>query len=157
MADVAAATPVIWWPTNEMEIALFWIGFTDQAEVALLVAQLGDELTNFLDYSVEEIKSLKKAMAEVTPATNRVFIGMARSKLLKTMVHWAKDFDRIDEDPTLDSLNALQFLAELRTAAERVFANSSSQVREPARRRHPQESLSLKRLGLHGNRPFSLN
>jgi hypothetical protein len=59
-------------------------------------------------------------MAEVTPATNRVFFGMARSKLLKTMDHWAQDFDRIDEAPTLDSLDAPQFLAELRTAAERA-------------------------------------
>jgi hypothetical protein len=41
MAAVAAAAPVVW-PSNEMEIALFWIGFTDQAEVTLLVAQLGD-------------------------------------------------------------------------------------------------------------------
>jgi hypothetical protein len=70
MAAVAAAAPVVW-PSNEMEIALFWIGFTDQAEVTLLIDQLGDELTNFLDYSVEEIKSLEKTMAEVTPATHR--------------------------------------------------------------------------------------
>ena len=119
MAAVAAAAPVVW-PSNEMEIALFWIGFTDQAEVTLLIDQLGDELTNFLDYSVEEIKSLEKAMAEVTPATNRVFFGMARSKLLKNMVHWAKDFDRIDEAPTLDDLDAPLFLGELRTAAERA-------------------------------------
>jgi hypothetical protein len=102
---------------------------------------------------VEEIKSLEKAMAEVTPATNRVFFGMACSKLLKTMVHWAKDFDCIEETPTLDALNAPQFLAELRL----VFANSSSPVWKLARRRHPQESLSLKSLGLHRNRPFSLN
>ena len=119
MAAVAAAAPVVW-PSNEMEIALFWIGFTDQAEVTLLIDQLGDELTNFLDYSVEEIKSLEKTMAEVTPATHRVFFGMARSKLLKNMVHWAKDFDRIDEAPTLDDLDAPLFLGELRTAAERA-------------------------------------
>jgi hypothetical protein len=80
---------------------LDWI--TDQAEVALLVTQLGDELTNFLDYSVEEIKSLQEKL------------------LVKTMVHWAKDFDRIDKTPTLDDLNApQQFLAKLRTAAERA-------------------------------------
>ena len=52
MAAVAAAAPVVW-PSNKMEIALFWIGFTDQAEVALLVAQLGNELTNFLDLNVQ--------------------------------------------------------------------------------------------------------
>jgi hypothetical protein len=99
MAAIAAASPVVW-PTNEMEISLFWIGFTDQAQVAVLVAQLGNETTNFPDYSVEEIKSLQKAMAEVTPATNCVFFGMACLKLLKIMVHWAKDFDCIDENPS---------------------------------------------------------
>ena len=115
----AAVAPAVW-PSNEMEMALFWIGFTDQAQVTLIVDQLGDDLSNFLDYSVEEITSLEKAMAEVTPATNRVFFGMARSKLLKTMVHWAKDFDRINEIPTLDDLDAPLFLGELRTAAERA-------------------------------------
>jgi hypothetical protein len=104
----------------------------------------------------QEIKSLKKAMEEVTPATNRVFFGMARSKLLKTMVHmhWAKDFDCIDEAPTLDDLKTPKFLA--RRPNKLVFANSSLPAQKPARRRHPQESLSLKRLGLHGgNKPFS--
>jgi hypothetical protein len=36
------------------------------------------------------------------------------------MVHWAKDFDRIDEPPTLDSLDAPHFLGELRVAGERA-------------------------------------
>ena len=48
----SAVAPAVW-PSNEMEMALFWIGFTDQAQVTLIVAQLGDDLSNFLDDSVE--------------------------------------------------------------------------------------------------------
>ena len=44
----AAVAPAVW-PSNETEMALFWIGFTDQAQVTLIVDQLGDNLSNFLD------------------------------------------------------------------------------------------------------------
>jgi hypothetical protein len=95
MVAVAAAAPVVW-PSNEMEI-----GFTNQAEVTLSPNSAMNSLTSWT--TVWKKSSL-------TPATNCVFFGMACSKLLKNMVHWAKDFNRIDEAPTLDDLDAPLFL-----------------------------------------------
>jgi hypothetical protein len=120
-----------------MEVALFWIGFRNQDEVTRILAQLGTNVPDLLDYTTEDISALEKSMAGLTPTRDRIHFGMLRTAQLKALVHWAKDFDRINEIPSLDHLHDRGFFRlELRTADKRarirreLASGSESRARE---------------------------
>ena len=99
-------------PVTQFKQALAWIGFEDKGQHARVVGELGNDLTNFLRYTASEIDSLAKSMAGLPPAS-RVHFGLARTKLLKSMLSWAQDSDRIDEIPSMDGYDQAGFLEAL--------------------------------------------
>jgi hypothetical protein len=106
-------------PATPIEQALIWIGFNDEATRARILQELGDDLIDFLRYSEKELTSLETAMAS-RPAATRVVFGLARSKLLRAIIHWAKDRDRVNELPSLVGHNEVTFREELLRSEERA-------------------------------------
>jgi len=103
----------------ELSTALQYIGFgaQDRNRVA---NELGPDLRNFLRLTEKDIISVQKSLAEARTAANRVDFGLSRTKYLKAMVHWAQDFDRLNETPTVAGLNRDQFLNALTVAEQRA-------------------------------------
>jgi hypothetical protein len=88
---------------NELETALEWIGFS-----------------TFLRFTEKEISSVQKEMAENRTAALRITFGLARTKFLKLMIHWAQDFNRVNATPSLNGLDCKSFLAALIVAEQRA-------------------------------------
>jgi hypothetical protein len=108
---------------NELEIALEWIGFANPEHWAcLLLGEVGPDLSTFLRFTEKEISSLsvQKEMAEKRTAVLRITFGLARTKFLKSMIHRAQDFNRVNATPSLDGLNRESFLAALIVAEQRA-------------------------------------
>ena len=80
---------------------------------------------SFQDYV--DIQSLKeKDITEISdsfqkrnPAPQRIVFGQRRIRKLKAMIHWSKDFRRINAQPSIGVLDQAQFLTDLDTASRR--------------------------------------
>jgi hypothetical protein len=105
---------------NELETALEWIGFANPEHRARLLGEVGPDLSTFLRFTEKEISSVQKEMAENRTAALRITFGLARTKFLKSMIHWAQDFNRVNATPSLDGLDRESFLAALIVAEQRA-------------------------------------
>jgi hypothetical protein len=106
---------------NELETALEWIGFANPEHYwARLLGEVSPDLSTFLRFTEKEISSVQKEMAENRTAVLRITFGLARTKFLKSMIHWAQDFNRVNATPSLDGLDRESFLAALIVAEQRA-------------------------------------
>jgi hypothetical protein len=107
-----------------MSDILTWLGF-DASERKILTAQLGDSPRNFVSTTSRELEQVAKELASTGSGTSKMTIGLARMKLLKGVIHWANDKERIGQDvnmqvPSNDEVGArFEFLEELRLSIER--------------------------------------
>jgi hypothetical protein len=104
---------------SEMKDVLKWLSFTE-AERIPIMKELGYNLKSFLKITNRELEQLSKDMRHV-----KVTIGLERLKLLKGVIHWAKDKQRIGEEVMMmidgSDVSSAQFdfLEELGEAIDR--------------------------------------
>jgi len=103
-------------PAVQLSQAFQWIGFTSANHRNAILGEFGPSLANFIRLTEKDILSVEKQMASSTP---KIIFGLAKTKYLKAMVHWAQDFDRVNAVPSLAGLDQDSFLAALRVAEER--------------------------------------
>jgi Tfp pilus assembly protein PilO len=61
-----------------------------------------------------------KELSSRTQADGRINLGTKKSKLMIGLLHWAKDFGRVSEKPTISGLNQDDFMNQLEIAIERA-------------------------------------
>jgi hypothetical protein len=107
---------------STMSDVLKWLGFT-LVEQKVLLGHLGDELRTFLNITPKEMDQLSKEIS--TSVRSKMAIGFKRLKLLKGVIHWAKDKQRIGSNVSVvvtigAALSAqFEFLEELQTSIDR--------------------------------------
>ena len=106
-------------PQEEQQVRqiLEWVGF----QHAITRKQItGESFTMFAEIQeLEEsnIANLASLFSKRTPAAQRIQFGQRRTKKLKAVIHWAKDFRRCDLPVTINGLNLNSFNAAIGEAA----------------------------------------
>ena len=118
---VAAAAADALAATAELHTALTYIGFNDEAQRDRIA---NEAFINFTELSTIEEKDLERmcdSFAKRTARDGRITIPLRRRNLLTAMMHWAKDFLRCSEKPSLaDIADKDAFMTALTIAMERA-------------------------------------
>ena len=104
---------------------LLWIGFTVEGQRELIVDECMGEFDDLLILQSEDIDAMAKDYGTRTAGSGKISFGMRRVKLLKALVHWMQDFQRVSCSPTLKGLNANTFRDALNTAITRADVRSN--------------------------------
>lgn len=118
-------------PIAPLRQALLWIGY-DEVQAQVLEEELGD-LTTMGTARSTEITDVLKTYASRTIAAGRITSGLVRIKRMQALAHWVRDFKRIDQEVTIDGLDAATFLAALSVSEERARARESDKDTAEAR------------------------
>ena len=97
---------------------LNWIGFT-ALQRQKITSESFITLQEVLNHSEKDIIQLAESFAKRTPAAQRIVFGQRRTKLLIALVHWCKDFRRVDKFASIDGLNEDSFKNVTNRAARR--------------------------------------
>jgi hypothetical protein len=107
-----------------MSDVLKWVGF-DAAEQKILLGQLGNELRMFLNITAKELDQLSKELSGTSAGTDKMKIGFMRMRLLKGVIYWAMDKQRLGMTVTMivdtgdEATAQFEFLEELNTSIDR--------------------------------------
>jgi hypothetical protein len=105
-------------PVNEVVQVMEWIGFATGAQAQRVANQIGDSMSAFRDLAHADIKTLTENL-RVLPAAQRIHVNVATAKNLKAVIDWAKDCDRVNEEPSIGEMTREEFLEVIREAAKR--------------------------------------
>jgi hypothetical protein len=105
--------------------SLYWIGFRSNEQRVNIVE---DSLGSFDDIrmlSEKDISAMATEWAGRTVVNGRITFGIRRTKLLKALTHWVKDFFRISSIPHINTLNENGFKSHLQRALARSDIRSN--------------------------------
>ena len=108
-------------PQGEQNVRqiLKWVGFQHAITRERIT---GESFTTFIEIqNMEEadVMNLSSSFSKRTPAAQRIQFGQRRTKKLKAITHWAKDFRRCDLSVTIDGLDLNSFNSDIEEAARR--------------------------------------
>ena len=121
MAEAAAAAAEAGLPVVEQHLrqCLAWIGFS-ALQRNRICAESVRTLEDVQSFDEKDIKALEESFSKRTPAAQRIIFGQRRTKALKSLVHWVKDFCRVDLDPTIEGLALVSFKDVIGESARRA-------------------------------------
>lgn len=90
---------------DDLDVTLYWIGFRDSKERRAIYRELGGTIESLLRFTESDITSLEKSMSGRNKR-ERIYFGLARTKYLKSMLYWAKDFERVGEEISVANLSS---------------------------------------------------
>ena len=90
---------------NPIDQALEWIGFNQGAQRDAILEEGFNELTDLFDIKEKDIETMAASFAKRTINDGRIVFGLRRIKLMKSLVHWAQDFRRCSEEPTIEGMD----------------------------------------------------
>ena len=113
-------TPDVMTEEHQVKQILDWTGFTtdDQKNVVY-----SDSISTYSDLNGlkgDDIDSMSWSYGSRNAQDGGIHFGIRRIKRLKALVHWAQDFRRVAEDPTVISMCEAKFLEALDIASERA-------------------------------------
>jgi len=124
MAAELQAADAVAGPANEVEKALRWIGFTP-VQATAIGEEIGDTLSAFTDMASKDITTMAAGFAG-RDGQDKIIFRMNRTRLIKDMIPWAKDWERRGEEPNLNGLGHQGFIAELALARKRENARTTA-------------------------------
>ena len=104
---------------REIRTILEWSGFTLAVQREHIATESFQNYTEIKSLGEKDVTEISDSFTKRTPAAHRVVSGKRRIKKLKSLVHWSKDFCRINATPSIDGLDQGQFLTDLDIAARR--------------------------------------
>ena len=123
MAEAAQAMAEVQEP-NDVEQVLHWIGFNwDESE--MIADEIGDNLNTFLNLTTKDITTLASNF-EKRDGDEKIIFKMVRTNMLKDVIPWAVDQQRVGEEPSIGILDQPMFLAELSIARKREIARKAA-------------------------------
>lgn len=124
MADDAAAAAIGAAP-NPMDSVLEWIGFTTPGDRNRIMEEALGSLADLERIKADDIKEIARDFSK-RRGNQRLDFGYNRMQRLKNVVHWAQDFYRCSEVPTIEGLDQDSFLAALAVAADRESVRATA-------------------------------
>ena len=110
---------------------LHWIGFRTAAQQAAIVADCFDSFDSLQMLSEKDVHQMSTDFSGRTVANGKIIFGTNRTKFLKAVAHWVRDFNRVSESPTIVGLNESSFKSALqrslaRTSIRKTLSDSAS-------------------------------
>ena len=99
---------------------LEWIGFAHAEIRNAIMEDAFESYRDIADLTSDDIINLAKSFAKRTPMAQRIVFGTKRTKRLKALRHWVRDFYRVSEEPNIVDMDEEEFRNALNTAAERA-------------------------------------
>ena len=96
-------------------------GFDDSAQQTIIASDGFRSYYNILALGHSDIVNLLKGFSDRTVAAGKIIFGLCRTNLLKATIHWAQDFRRISQTPSLIGIkNAAKFCTLIEAARQRA-------------------------------------
>ena len=99
---------------------LHWIGFRTAAQQAAIVADCFDSFDSLQMLSEKDVHQMSTDFSGRTVANGKIIFGTNRTKFLKAVAHWVRDFNRVSESPTIVGLNESSFKSALQRSLART-------------------------------------
>lgn len=99
---------------------LHWIGITNHDQRHTIINECFSDFRDLVRLDKKNIDDMIKELGGRTVADGRINLGTKKSKLIIGMLHWAKDFGRVSERPSIAGLTQSAFLDQLECAIERA-------------------------------------
>jgi uncharacterized protein YegL len=99
---------------------LHWIGITNPEHKNTIIRDCFANFRDLVRLDERNINNMIKELSSRTQADGRINLGTKKSKLMIGLLHWAKDFGRVSEKPTISGLNQDDFMNQLEIAIERA-------------------------------------
>lgn len=104
-----------------MDTNLTWIGFEQEATRQLLLEEGFESFADVLAMKEKDVRDLADSYGRRTVADGRSIFGLRRTRYLIGLIHWAQDYQRIGEEPSIVGIqDAIQFRSALDEAYERA-------------------------------------
>jgi hypothetical protein len=104
-----------------MDTILTWIGFDQEATSVRVREESFDTFADLATINEKDIHDLSESYIRRTVADGRAIFGLRRILYMIGLIHWAPDFGRVGEEPSLEVINdAEQFKAALDEASQRA-------------------------------------
>ena len=97
---------------------LKWIGFTED-QASAIIKEGFDCFDDIMVCTTSDISDLASSFQKRTVADGRINFGLKRTKRIKSLLQWTRDFRRINMEPNIDGLNERRFLNQLAIASQR--------------------------------------
>ena len=98
---------------------LTWIGFTIAKDQQTIIDNAFESYNDLLELTSKDIIYLSTSFGRRTINNGIIIFGSRKTKKLKSLVYWIKDFQRISLTPNIDGLVEASFLAALTVASAR--------------------------------------
>ena len=108
-------------PQEEQNVRqiLAWVGFQHAITRERITGESFTMFAEIQELEESDISNLASSFSKRTPAAQRILFGQRRTKKMKAIIHWAKDFCRCDLPVTIDGLNLDSFNAAIAESARR--------------------------------------
>ena len=104
-----------------MDTILTWIGFDQEATRVRIREEGFDTFADLATMKEKDIRDLAESYSRRTVADGRAIFGLRRIRYMIGLIHWAQDFGRVGEEPSLEGINdAVQFRTVLDEASQRA-------------------------------------
>ena len=97
---------------------LRWIGFTEN-QASAIIEEGFDCFDDIMICTTSDISKLALSFQKRTAAEGRINFGLKRTKRIKALLQWTRDFRRTDMEPNIDGLDQDRFLNQLVKASQR--------------------------------------
>jgi hypothetical protein len=113
---------------------LAWIGFNTDAQRQTIMSEAFGSFDDLRATSTGDLEAMAKDLTGRTAALGRIIVGIRRTRLLKGLTHWIKDFYRESATPDIEGMDENSFKAALNVALRRdeIRANLRKQVKTAA-------------------------
>ena len=104
-----------------MDTILTWIGFDQEATRVRIREEGFDTFADLATMKEKDIRDLAESYSRRTVADGRAIFGLRRIRYMIGLIHWAQDFGRVGEEPSLEGINdTVQFRTVLDEASQRA-------------------------------------
>ena len=114
-----ALAPAIITEEDQIKQALYWIGFTVNAEINNIYDDSLNSYSDMQSMNDHDITDMSKDYSGRTSTNGRIHFGIRRTKRLKAYLQWVQDFYRISVTPTISGLASATFSTALTVSLER--------------------------------------
>ena len=96
---------------------LRWIGFSEN-QANSIIEEGFDCFDDIMICTTSDISKLALSFQKRTATEGRINFGLKRTKRIKALLQWTRDFRRTDMEPNIDGLDQDRFLNQLVMASQ---------------------------------------
>lgn len=105
---------------GEIAQLLNWIGFRNEEQVKLIIAEAFDSYSEFENLNEKDIQTLSTGFSSRNDWNGKIVFDLKRTKRLVALIHWCHNFSQTSFKPCVVGLTQQAFLLALQIATERA-------------------------------------